>query len=57
MSLLLNRNSFGNPANEGNVLSRHEAEQLLNEWVLNVRLELHMKQVARLMRDWAKDKE
>jgi predicted hydrolase (HD superfamily) len=57
MSLLLNRTSFGNPANNGNVLSRHEAESLLNEWVLNDRLKLHMKQVARLMRDWALEKE
>ncbi len=57
MSLLLNRNSFGNAADSGNTLSRQEAESLLNEWVLNDRLKLHMKQVARLMRDWAKENE
>lgn len=57
MSLLLNRTTFGNPANNGNVLARHEAESLLNEWVLNDRLKLHMKQVARLMHDWALEKE
>jgi predicted hydrolase (HD superfamily) len=57
MSLLLNRNSFGNQANKGNVLTREEANQLLNEWVLNDRLKLHMKQVAHLMNCWARDKE
>ena len=57
MSLLLNRNCFGNQANKGNVLTREEANQLLNEWVLNDRLKLHMKQVAHLMKCWASDKE
>lgn len=57
MSLILNRNRFGNQANKGNVLTREEANQLLNEWVLNDRLKLHMKQVAHLMRCWARDKE
>ncbi|GEO08579.1 HD domain-containing protein [Segetibacter aerophilus] len=57
MSLLLGRTSFGNPANKGKVLSRQDAELLLNQWVLNERLKLHMKQVARLMHDWAEEKE
>lgn len=57
MSLHLNRATFGNPANKGNVLTRQEAETLLNEWVLNDRLKLHMKQVAYLMKSWAKEKE
>ena len=57
MSLLLNRTTFGNAANKGNALSREEAEQLFNAWVLNPRLQLHMKQVAYLMRCWAKEKE
>lgn len=57
MSLQLNRTTFGDPANKGNVLSREEAEILLNEWVLNNRLKLHMKQVAHLMKSWAKEKE
>jgi predicted hydrolase (HD superfamily) len=57
MSLLLNRTEFGNPANKGNVLSREEANSLLNEWVLNDRLKLHMKQVAKLMAAWAKESE
>src|SRR5437899_1568100 len=57
MSLQLNRDTFGDPANKGNVLTRQEAEGILNDWVLNDRLKLHMKQVAYLMRSWAKDKE
>jgi predicted hydrolase (HD superfamily) len=57
MSLQLNRTSFGNPVNHQNVLTRQEAETLLNEWVLNERLKLHMKQVAYLMKSWAKEKE
>ena len=57
MSLQLNRSTFGDPVNSGNVLSRNEVEKLLNEWVLNDRLKLHMKQVAHLMKSWAKEKE
>lgn len=57
MSLLLNRTVFGNPANKGNALSRPEAEALFYEWVLNERLQLHMKQVAYLMKCWAVEKE
>ncbi|MDB5221862.1 MAG: hydrolase [Chitinophagaceae bacterium] len=57
MSLQLNRSVFGDPANAGNVLSQIEAEELLNTWVLNDRLKLHMKQVAHLMKSWAKEKE
>jgi len=57
MSLQLNRSSFGNPANAGNVLSREEADVLLNDWVKNERLKLHMKQVAHLMKCWAAEKE
>ena len=57
MSLQLNRTEFGDTANAGNVLSKSEAEGLLNEWVLNERLKLHMKQVANLMKSWAAEKE
>ena len=57
MSLLLNRNTFGNIANKGNVLSKEEANQLLNDWVLNDKLRVHMRQVAHLMKSWAKEKE
>lgn len=57
MSMLLNRSSFGNPENTGNVLSRNEANALLQEWVPNERLRLHMRQVAHLMKHWAAEKE
>ncbi len=57
MSLLLNRTDFGNPANAGNTLSREAANALLNDWVKNERLQLHMKQVAHLMKCWAAEKE
>ncbi len=57
MSLKLNRTEFGNAANKGNVLAREEAMQLFNDWIKNERLQLHMKQVAHLMKCWAKEKE
>lgn len=57
MSLQLNRSVFGNVANTGNVLSRQEADELFHEWVVNPRLQLHMKQVAKLMQCWAAEKE
>lgn len=57
MSLLLNRSEFGDPKNAGNVLSKEEATQLLNDWVKNERLQLHMKQVAHLMKCWAAEQE
>src|SRR5690242_6653266 len=57
MSLLLNRNTFGDIANKGKTLSREEADLLLNEWVLNDKLRLHMRQVAHLMKSWAAEKE
>jgi predicted hydrolase (HD superfamily) len=56
MSLHLNRSSFGDPENAGKVLSRDEALELLNAWVLNDRLKLHMYQVGHLMKSWALEK-
>ena len=57
MGLLLNRNIFGDPANTGNVLSKIESRQLLDSWVLNERLKLHMLQVGALMQRWAAQNE
>lgn len=57
MSLHLGRNEFGNSEHAGNVLSREEAYALFNDWVKNPRLQLHMKQVAAVMKGWAKEKE
>ncbi len=57
MSLQLNRSQFGDIANNGNTLSRYEAEDLLQAWVTNQRLQLHMRQVGYLMKSWAAEKE
>lgn len=57
MSLQLNRTEFGKIENKGNVLTKEEAYLLLNDWVKNERLQLHMKQVAHLMKCWATEKE
>ena len=53
----LGRTEFGNPANAGNVLTETEALALLEEWVPNERLRLHMKQVGAMMKAWALEKE
>lgn len=53
----LSRSTFGNPANAGNLIPLEEAHQLLNEWVPNDRLRLHMKQVAAVMKAWALERE
>lgn len=53
----LGRSTFGDPANAGNVLSKQEALDLLNSWVENERLRLHMKQVGAVMKAWALEKE
>jgi predicted hydrolase (HD superfamily) len=55
--LPLGRTEFGNAANAGNTISRQDAEALLKEWVRNERLQLHMRQVGHLMRNWAAEKE
>ena len=55
MNLLLNRQTFGNPADKGNVISKEAAIEILQTWVLNERLRLHMKQVGQLMASWAKE--
>jgi predicted hydrolase (HD superfamily) len=53
----LGRSSFGDPKNTGNLLTIEEATTLLNDWVPNERLRLHMKQVAAVMKAWALEKE
>jgi predicted hydrolase (HD superfamily) len=57
MSLQLDRTIFGNTTNKGNTLPKPEAESLFTEWVINPRLQLHMKQVAHLMKYWAAERE
>ncbi len=53
----LGRSVFGDPENAGNLMPIEEATILLNEWVPNERLRLHMKQVAAIMKAWAIEKE
>lgn len=53
----LGRSVFGDPENAGNLMSIEEATILLNEWVPNEKLRLHMKQVAAIMKAWAIEKE
>jgi predicted hydrolase (HD superfamily) len=57
MSHSLGRTTFGDMKNAGNVMSIEAAHQLLNDWVPNERLRLHMKQVASVMKAWAIEKE
>jgi predicted hydrolase (HD superfamily) len=57
MPHILGRSVFGDPKNSGNLLSAGEANQLLNDWVPNERLRLHMKQVAAVMKAWALERE
>lgn len=53
----LGRSVFGDPANTGNTIAIEEANNLLNDWVSNERLRLHMRQVAAVMKAWALEKE
>lgn len=53
----LGKSTFGDPANTGNLISKEEAIALLNDWVQNERLRLHMRQMAALMKAWALEKE
>lgn len=55
-SLILGRINFGNPNNIGNLISKDEAFALLNDWVKNEKLKVHMIQVAHLMRRFAESK-
>ncbi len=57
MPHFLNRTFFGDPKNTNNLLSDADATALLNDWVPNEKLRLHMKQVAANMKAWAIEKE
>lgn len=52
-SLFLNRSCFGDSNNSGNILTTEEAISLLDDWVLNEKLKVHMKQVGHLMKAFA----
>ncbi|PJJ75734.1 putative hydrolase (HD superfamily) [Thermoflavifilum aggregans] len=53
MSRKLGRTVFGRPEDVGKVMTLEEGMQLLKQWVENPRLQLHMRQVAYLMKCWA----
>jgi predicted hydrolase (HD superfamily) len=53
----LGRSVFGNPANAGNLMPIQDAHAMLNDWISNDRLRLHMRQVAAVMKAWAIEKE
>jgi predicted hydrolase (HD superfamily) len=53
----LGRSVFGDPKNTGNLMTIEEAHALLEDWVPNERLRLHMKQVAAVMKAWAIEQE
>jgi predicted hydrolase (HD superfamily) len=55
--LNLGRTQFGDATNAGRLMTMEEAHSLLEEWVPNEKLQLHMKQVAALMKVWAIEKE
>lgn len=55
--LSLGRTTFGDAANKDNLIPIEEAHALLNEWVPNERLRMHMKQVGAVMRAWALERE
>lgn len=55
--LALGRSTFGNPADKGNLPTLEEAHALLEQWVPNERLRLHMKQVGAVMKAWAVERE
>lgn len=56
-NLNLGRTHFGDEANAGKLMNMDEAHNFLKEWVPNEKLQLHMKQVASLMKAWAIEKE
>ena len=56
-NLDLGRTQFGDPSNAGRLMDLEEAHQMLKEWVPNEKLQLHMRQVAALMKAWAVEKE
>lgn len=52
----LNRTDFGRSENSGQVLSLQEAVELLQGWVKNEKLIVHMRQVGHLMKEFAASK-
>ena len=57
MTYVFTRSVFGNEINRDNAPTSEEAHLLLDNWVLNDRLKLHMRQVGHVMKSWAAKKE
>jgi predicted hydrolase (HD superfamily) len=57
LDLNLKRTVFGDPANKDRVLTEEETLSLLQLWVPNERLQLHMLQVGAVMKAWALEME
>jgi predicted hydrolase (HD superfamily) len=53
----LGRSTFGDIKNIGNLMKLEEAKAILETWVQNEKLRVHMRQVAHLMKTWALEKE
>ncbi|MEO6916031.1 MAG: hydrolase [Chitinophagaceae bacterium] len=53
----LGRSVFGKESDRGNLMTIEEANELLESWVPNEKLRLHMKQVASVLKAWAIQKE
>jgi len=54
--LHLGREVFGRPEDRGRLPTRAAGSALLDDWVDNERLKLHMRQVAALLEAWARDR-
>ncbi len=56
-NLNLGRQEFGDEKNKGNTMTRLEVSALLDEWISNERLRVHVNQVGKLMYSWAREQE
>jgi predicted hydrolase (HD superfamily) len=57
MTFVFEKSVFGKEENRNNAPGIEEAMILLNDWVKNDRLKLHMLQVGHVMKSWAMKKE
>ncbi len=56
-NLDLGRQEFGDEKNAGNAMTRLEVAALLDQWITNERLRVHVNQVGKLMYSWAREQE
>jgi predicted hydrolase (HD superfamily) len=57
MTFVFDKSIFGKEENRNNAPTLEDAVNLLEDWVKNDRLKLHMKQVAHVMKSWSMKKE